>query len=91
MELKCRNGELKPETVWWKLYKVATIRETFSLTTGKRRTGVGRPQSSIGSHSMAATLPTEDQNTQVPGPRANENFHFIIKRKCCGIKVEVYA
>lgn len=33
--LKCRNGKLKPEMVGWEMYMVTTIRENFSLTTGK--------------------------------------------------------
>lgn len=61
MGFKCRNGELKPEVVGWKEYMVATIRKTSSLSTGERAGLVGRWQSTIRSHSIAANLITEDQ------------------------------
>lgn len=36
--------------------------------------GVGRQQTAIRGHSIAANLITEDQNTQVPGLKVNEKL-----------------
>lgn len=68
---------------------VATIREISPLITGKEevyvcvwgRGGIGRQQSTIWSHNIAANLITEDQNTQMPGLTVNENFSLHKQEK----------